>query len=243
MILNINSKAAVVHTNRMEKMHRSVIPIAIRGTLNKAAFNLKQVTMPVSAAKHFEHRKPNFFKANSKVKMATGFAVGEMRAIAGFVSTGLKENHWAVTELEQQEYGGIITNRGFVPLDSARQSDSHSKPIRPNSRLKNIKSISNVRNAKGRSRKEKFIKTAIHVGKGGFMIGGLSKQMLYKIEEIRRDNGKMVIKKKALYSYEPGRGVNIDATSFMREATNNSAANLEKFYIEEANRQFAKLPK
>ncbi|KKN42121.1 hypothetical protein LCGC14_0716250, partial [marine sediment metagenome] len=74
-ILNVNTDEVVRYSNKLEKLHRSAFPIAIRGTLNNAAFDVKQKTMPVSAEKEFVNRQPNFFKANSKVNMAKGFNV------------------------------------------------------------------------------------------------------------------------------------------------------------------------
>lgn len=238
--ININSKAVVAFTNKLEKMRKSDLPLAIRGTLNKAAFNVKQVSMPHSAETHFEKRKPNFFKANSKVQMANGFEVKSMRSVVGFVSTNLEYNNYAVQELEQQEHGGYIPRRSFVPTDEARAGGSHSKPVRPNTRLKSIRNIVKASDMSGSSRRQKFIKAALKAGKGGFVLAGLRKPMLYMIQGIERENGRTVITKKAIYSYQDGRAVKIGSTSFMREATLNSASRLERYFIEEAKRRILK---
>ncbi|KKL54819.1 hypothetical protein LCGC14_2261580, partial [marine sediment metagenome] len=84
-ILNVNTDKVVVFSNKLEKLHRSAFPIAIRGALNNAAFDVKKNTMPVSAEKEFTIRRKNFFKANSRVNMAKGFNVRTMQAMIGFV--------------------------------------------------------------------------------------------------------------------------------------------------------------
>ena len=106
MILNINNDKTVIFTNTLEKLHRSALPVAIRGALNKAAFDLKQKTMPESADKAFVNRSKNFFKANSRVAMAKGFDIGSMKSVTGFTEGRLRgSNNFAVQDLEQQELG------------------------------------------------------------------------------------------------------------------------------------------
>lgn len=237
---NINSSAVVVLTNKLEKLRKSALPNAIRNTLNSAAFDVKQKTMPVTSHKHFIHRKPNFFIANSKVIMAQGYDIKTMRATVGFTPTNAKYNNFAVNELEQQEHSGTIQHRTFVPLDQARSGESHSSQILPSNRLKTIKKI--IDTAKGqtfRNKKEQFIKAAIHAGKGGFVIGNFGKKTLFRITGVKRDkNGKTIISRKAIYSYDKGRGVKIKkATHFFREASLISANRINGFFAREAQRQ------
>jgi len=240
--LRIDNSDVKAFTKKLEQMHRSALPGAIRGTLNAAAFDVKQKTMPVSADKHFEHRKPNFFKANSKVVVANGWNVDAMKATVGFTPTGTKYNNYAVLELEQQEHGGIIHKRTLVPTDEAREGKTNSGEVAARSRLTNINAIRFAENQRGVNRRQKFLLSAIKAGKGGFVVAGLNKQMLYRIEALKRDGRKTIVRSKALYSYRKGRSVKIRrATAFMKEASLNSASKLEMFYIQEANRQFQKL--
>lgn len=87
------------------------------------------------------------------------------------------------------------------------------------------------------------MRAAHKAGRGGYVIAGLRKPMLYRIESISRKYGRTFIKQKPLYSFAQGRSVKIDRTSFMREASLNSANRLERFYIEEAQRRIAKMAK
>lgn len=243
VILKIDSKELIGFTNRLEKMRRYDLPLAVRGTLNKAAFNLKQVSMPASAAKHFEKRKPNFFKANSRVQMAGGFKVNEMKSVVGFVSLAAKENYKSVLELKQQEHGGTIGDRDFIPMDDARTGESSSKMVAAPNRIKkiNLGSVVHAKDMKGGSRKQKFLAAAVKAGRGGYVTSGLKRQILRRINSVRYIKGKTVVKSKALYDYDKNRSVKIESTYFMREASLQSASRLNQYYIQEAQRRFAKL--
>lgn len=232
----------MVFANRLEKFRKSALPNAIRGTLNSLAFDVKQRTMPVSADKHMEKRKPNFFKANSKVLMARSGDIKTMKAVVGFVSSNATYNNFAVRELEQQEFGGSIPKRTFVPLDFSRSGQGNSGQVLPSNRLKTLKNIINSANAKGRNAREKFIKSAIHAGKRGYVIGNIgTRQTLFRVNSIKRDkSGKTIIGKTPLYSFQHGRSVKIKkSTHFMREASYKSMKKGSAFFIREAKRQLS----
>jgi hypothetical protein len=194
--------------------------------------------MPVSADKHFVKRKPNFFKANSKVVMAQGFDIKTMKSVVGFTPSNAKYNNYAVDELEQQEHSGTINKRTFVPLDLARSGGSNTSQILPSNRLKVIKKIVDSTKSKGRNRKEQFIRAAIFAGKKGFVIGNLGKQTLFRINSIKSVGGKTIIGKTPIYSFKQGRSVRIrKATHFMREASYRSAQKINKYFAREAQKQ------
>lgn len=199
--------------------------------------------MPRTAAATFEKRQPNFFKANSHVDMATGFDVKGMRATVGFISTSLRgDNNYSVRELEQQEYGGKIPKRTFIPLNSARVGESHSRLVKPENRLTNIKNIIKSESANGNSSKAKFIAAVFKAGRGGYVIGNIGpKYKLYRVLEAGKGEGKMKIRIKPLYSVMIGRAVGIHKTGFMQRASLDSASRLYIYYASEANRQIQRL--
>lgn len=238
--ININNDEVVVLTNKLEKLHRSALPVAIRGTLNSAAFDVKQKTMPKSAERNFVNRNRNFFKANSRVEMATGFNVDTMKSTIGFVTSRLRGSDQAIEDLEEQEFGGTIKGRSFIPMDTARGGNK-ARAVRPGNRLSKIRNIVNAAKAKGKTKKEKFIKSVIHAGKGGYVLGNNNPRTLYKITSIIRRGNLMIVKKKPLYSFEEGRSVKVSRTGFMKSATLRSANKLNDFYIKEANRQIKRL--
>jgi len=240
MVLKIDSSAAVSFTNKLEKLHRSALPNAIRGALNKAAFDVKQRTMLQSAERTFIIRQKNFFKANSRVDMATGWNVNQMQSTVGFVEQGLSgENNYAVDDLEQQERGGTIHSRSFVPTDVAR-GGSNAKPVRPGNRLSGINKIVNSNHGTG-TRKERFIKAAVFAGVGGYVIGNSEKKILWRIDAITKRGAGVKIRMKPIYSFEENRDVKVKATGFMRTASLESGSKMDDFYIQEAKRQIEKL--
>lgn len=236
--INVNTDATVAFTNRLERMGRSDFPIAARNTLNKAAFDVKMNTMPKNAKRKFVNRSPNFFKANSRVEMATGFNVRGMKATVGFLENNLQgQNNFAVKDLEQQEHGGKIAKKSFIPVNSAR--GGKTKMVRPANRLSRITNIVDAKNAKGATDAQKFIKSVYHAGKGGVVLSKYrNKQILWRVNSLNRKNGKL--KLTPLYTFKKGRSVSVNDTHFMRIASLLSAGKLEKFYIEEAKKRLAK---
>lgn len=245
MFLNINTDAAVVFTNKLEQMHRSALPSAVRGALNKTAFNLKTETMPRNANAVFENRQPNFFKANSKVEPAKGFDLKSMQATVGFIEAGLKGgNNFSVKDLEQQEHGGAIDKKSFIPMKPARVGATDAKPVRPGNRLSGIRKIVNARNAKGVNAGQRFVKSAIHAGKGGYVLSEYKgMEILWRVNSLNRiSNGfRNSFKLTPMYSFKEGRAVSVKGTGFMKKSSLESEKQMEKFYIEEAQRQIKKL--
>jgi len=241
MRLNINTAAVVSYTNKLEKMHRSALPVAIRGALNSAAFDVKQKTMPFTAKAEFEQRNRTFFKANSRVVMAKGFNTKTMKSLVGFTENKLKGgDNFAVKDLAQQEHGGKIDKKSFIPTDEAR-GGSATKAVRPMNRLSRINKVVNASKSSGGSLKQRFLKAAIRAGKGGHVLGNFPNQKLYKITSIQKRAGKLKIRTKALYSFKPGRSVRVKATHFMRTASLMSGNKIDQFFIKEATRQFERL--
>jgi hypothetical protein len=224
---NINTDAAVVLTDRLEQLHRSALPTAIRQTLNSAAFDVKKITMLLESSQVFEQRNKSFLKAKSKVMMAKGFNLKSMRALVGFV--GANKNQ-AVDDLEKQERGGTISSRSFIPIDTARISKSQNKAVKKSNRIGSIRNIDRVKS------KKLFIKQAVKTGVGGYII---YKGTLFQVKSISRGDVKLL----PLFSYEANRSVQVSATYFMKRATIASAEKMNRFYVEQANKQIKRLRK
>jgi hypothetical protein len=240
MKLNIDTNNVVAFTNKLERIHRSALPVAIRSALNKVAFDVKQNTMPKSADAAFKNRVPNFFKANSRVEMATGFDIGKMKSVVGFTSQSLTgSSNYAVNDLEQQEHGGSIKHRSFIPTNTAR-GGNEARPVRPGNRLSSIKNIIHSNTGSGNQR-QNFIAAVKKAGVGGFVIGNNSKKILWRIDGIAVVRGRLKIRKKPIYTFEEGRSVNVRATGFMQRASYQSSEKLEDFYVAEAKRQIERI--
>lgn len=238
VVLNVNTDELVGLTNKLEKLHKSAFPVAVRSALNSAAFDVKQRTMPATSMQTFENRQKNFFKATSRVDMAKGFDAMTMRSTVGFVSSGKNQ---AVDDLEQQERGGQIGGRSFVPIDSARTSGSHARNVQKKNRISVMPNVVNAQRAKGVNAKQRFVKSVMFAGKGGNVLSEWKgKMILWRVNSLNRDsNGRF--KLSALYSYAKGRSVKVKATSFMKRASMKSATRMDDFFIVEANKQIKRL--
>lgn len=235
---HVNTDSSVILANRLERISRSAFPVAVRTVLNKAAFDVKQNTMLKTSAQKFEIRQKNFFKANSRVEMAKGFSVNTMQSQVGFISNRLKgSQNYAVKDLEAQESGGTIKKKSFIPLTSAR--GGKNKLVKPGFRLGSIKKIVQTKDIEGKSEREKFVKSVIHAGVGGHVISNFSgKKTLWRINTLNPITKKF--KAVPLYSFRKGRSVHVDNTSFMKTASKFSAKKMEKWFDDEARKQFFK---
>lgn len=245
--LNINTDAVVKFTNILEGMKKSALPNAVRGSLNNAVFDVKTNTMPTKAGQAFIKRSPNFFKANSSFEKASGWDIAKMEARVGFTSDKLQGgNNYAVKDLEQQESGGVIGGRSFIPLKDARQGGNYNKLVKPNARLGKImaKNMVRRRDAKGASWGQQMIKSAVHVGVGGLILteqfhkgkgGGI-----LLVKKIERKGSDMKIKTELLYSVKKNRKINVKPRHFMSHAALLSGTKIEAYFIKEAQREIAK---
>lgn len=247
MILNVDTRDTVVMTNKLERLHRSAFPLAVRGALNKAAFNAKQKTLLDVTNKTFTNRSKNFFKANSRVKMAQGLDVRNMVSEVGMVEGKLRgDTNYAVKDLAQQEVGGSIGGRSFIPISKgARVSGSYSKNVKSSSRIGNrLGSIVDSNKTQGKTKAQKYVFAAYKAGRGGFVIGnrgnGVSR-IVFEIRGLKKVKGFTRIKSIPVYSYKKNRKVKVGATHFMQRSGELSGRQMAKFYNEEGQRQINRL--
>lgn len=236
-VLDVNMDAVVVFSNKLEKLNKTAFPKAVATALNSAAFDVKQNTMLKSSKKAFIERQRNFFRANSRVEMAKGMNVNNMQSIVGFRDLG--GSNFAVDNLEQQEYGGKINGKSFIPLDAARAGRSYKKKVTKRNRIgkSSRQPIVSSRRAKGVNPGQRFIKSVHFVGRGGFV---LSEQgILWRVNSLKRTRSGS-LKLTAIYDYKKGRKVNVKAKGFMRKASIESGEKLEEYFIKAAKTQFNK---
>lgn len=242
-LLIIYTKPALEYARQLKEMSRSSFPVAIRTSLNSAAYDVKKNTLQRSADAHFVKRSANFFKANSRVVQAQGFDIRTMEATVGMVESSLKlgGNNYAVKDLESQEFGGNINRKSFIPLNTSRSGKSNNKSVALKNRLSSINRIVDARKAKGVNDKQKFVKSVLHAGAGGYVLSKWKdKMILWRVNSLYRTaDGKF--KLTPLYSYEEARSVSVKATGFMRTAANESAKKIPDFFVLEAKKQIAKL--
>lgn len=240
---NINTDASVIFANKLEKLHRSGLPLAIRGTLNDAAFEVKKNAMPKYTKETFEERRRNFFKANSKVEGAQGFDINRMQSTVGFLSSGLHSpsTNYAVRDLKEQEEGGNIGGRSFKPLPDARIGKTMSGNVRPNNRISQILKSGNVvdvKDSKGADWSQRSIRASLHAGKGGYVLGG---KILWRVSSITRVGRNIRFEKEKLYSFTKSGTAKVHATGFMKKASLEVQKEMEMFFRIQANKQIQRL--
>jgi hypothetical protein len=237
-------RAVRQYGDRLIAVSRSAYPVVIRQTLNSTAYDQKQRTMP-AATNIFTQRKQSFFKANSKVVAAQGFDINTMVAVVGFAPKAGDKSH-AVEDLEQQEHGGEIGNRAFVPLAAARTSRSWNRMVKANLRLAQInEQMVDSRNVKmkrkystGKNKRQQWIKSAIYAGKGGLVLGTDRKKgsrLLLYINSVHRlkgnrsgrTKGDTVINATPVYQVKRGRKVMVHGRNFMEKASMASAETMQ----------------
>lgn len=237
--LEIDTHEVAEYSKKLAQLHRSAFPNAVRNTLNSAAFDVKKNTLPKVSGHKFQNRTPNFFKAFSRVEMAKGFDLKTMASVVGMMEQGLKgSNNYAVKDLEQQETGGRIGGKSFIPLNSARVGRSNKRNVQPKNRISNIRGLVSVSDAKGSGKGQRFIKSVVHAGAGGYVL--TERGYVLRVDSLRRIKNRWRFKLTALYSYRNNRSVTVRKTQFMEHSARISAKKMPIFYKFEANKQFKK---
>lgn len=250
MIYEIDSSAVDKYAEKLATLHKSALPTAIRNTLNKAAFNVKQGTLADSAKKNFINRDKNFFKANSTVKMATGWDIAKMQSEVGMYEDRLcnKSTNYAVKDLEQQEHGGVITNKTFIASKAARTGNSTNKMVRRQLSVDNVadaaikvnrihtRTSKNGKKVKVKNSREQFVVAVHKAGKGGFVMTDNAIIRVNSLNKTRNGSFKLSL----LYSKKKGRSVKVKATHFMEEAAMKAAKGMPKAFERAAEFQIKK---
>lgn len=216
MRLNVNTDALIGLTARLEGMHRSAFPSAVRNTLNDAAFEAKK-NIPETARGKFTIRQQNLFRTFSGVNKAAGFDVNRMKSQVGLDASKPKSDE-LIEGLSAQETGGTIQGRKLIAHDKARIGSSNAKKVSRKNLLSNIRSF---------SKKGKRVKGSKYV---------LIKQSAAKGTLFEANKGKL----KPLYNYINNRARNLKKRSFILPAALKASKRMDAFYIKNANRQFQK---
>lgn len=226
------------HAQKLREISRSAFPSAVRQTLNDAVYDVKTNTMLEQTRKDFVNRQDNFFKANSSFEKAEGFNVSSMKSTIGFVEKGLKgQNNRAIQDLEDQEAGGNIEKKSFIPMATARTSASVRSLVRPNARLAKIKNVVKASQMGFSNPKSNFIVAAHKAGKGGYFI---SKNTLWRVNKLNPTKSND-LGLTPLYNYRENRSVRVDATHFMRDASLKTADKLDNMFLKNAEKQINKV--
>lgn len=241
---NVNTDAAIELTVKLGKLHKSAFPVAVRGTLNKAAFETKKLA-PKVANQKFITRDKKFFKNFTKYDKAKGFDLRRMEAVAGVDGAGKKSK--VAEGLEQQELGGVVKGRKLVPMDSGRGSGSHMKRVSKKNRFgaNKGKTARPRGNYKGPA-ESRFIAKVMSAKKKGaetVVISGGGRGTMYRIYNTRRlkTNNHLKIRLKPIYHYRNTKDSPVPKTPFMEPSAKMIQKRMPAFYKENAEKQFKRL--
>jgi hypothetical protein len=235
MFLQYDGKEVLNFAHKLNNVHRSALPNAVRFTLSDAAFEVKKTTLQQEAQDSFINRRPSFFKKFSGVQKATGWNIRNMEASVGML---IDPGTQATQDIEVQETGGSITRKQIM-LPGARVSKSGNKPV--SSKYKAIGGF-----------KDRTAVTKKDYVKGAFAAENKKKpdHLRYKsdsgkgyiieVSKITRTKERLKIKSKVLASFDPDRKLHINATPFVQRASMKTANRLTGLFKKNAIHQLRK---
>lgn len=244
-MLNVNTDANIILTNKLERLNKQAFPAAVRSTLNDAAFISKKQNILESAQRNMKVRNPSFFRKFTGVDRAKGWNVESMRATVGFINTDPdpKKGQKAIEGMESNEFGGV-DRTGAMYMKKTRTSNSAMRLVRRKARFdkSNIakgtssklrtKKLANISNAFASAKENK--PTFIETSKGKFLV---------QVRSITTNSGhsKLKIKMDFLMRSRKNHAAKAKATHFNREAAMKTQKEIEGFYNTNATYQFNKV--
>ena len=241
--MNVNTDAAIILTAKLERMHRSAMPNAIRSSLNDAAFEMKKKNILGSAKLNMKVKNAMFFKKFTGVNKATGFNVDSMYSEVGFINTDPNpiKGKKAIEGMESNEVGGSDST-GSMYLGKARGQNSLKRKVKVASRYDRSKLAKKHIGHKNNSsalalissfeeRKPVFIRAksgigyVVQVNKIDYEPGGKNRKI--SVDFLMRSRNKKPAKAKA--------------THFNREAAIKTSKQIDEFYLKNATYQFNKV--
>lgn len=248
-VLHVNSDQLAALSNKLEKLGSTTLPNVVRRSLNAAALDMKQSTLPESARRSFVTRDENFIKAKSRVNYAKGKLINDLRAEIGMLPGKSRGKSDAVDNLQEQEYGGNIEHRSWVPNDSIREGGTRTGKLLAKNRLGKMKGKVFVKaeDSPEKRLKQKWIRSAIYakktLGNNAFVLGNewRGRQTLSRIDNIIYGSGGIKIERTPIYSFKKGRNVSVKGTRFVKRAAHESKLKIEDVFITEARKRFERV--
>lgn len=241
--IGISTKGLEKYKKDLQKMHKSSYPIAVRNTLNNAAFDMKKDTFQKSAKKNFKGLKsPQFFKRFSGVDKAKGFDVKSMKSKMGLVNMGNKAARKAIEEMPKHEVSGIVQD-GFAYLKAARSGNNLNKFVRKANYYDKSKVVTGrSKQARGKgTRKSKFVARAFraHAEKKPFFMNSMRGNFLVYVTSIKK-KGRDEVKINSRLLMKQRGAVRIKANHFVSEAGQDTQKKMPKLYQDEFGKQLKK---
>jgi len=255
MKLDVNTKASIQLTAKLEKLHKSAFPSAVRNTLNEVADNHKKLIPKVAKHKFKNERNKTFFRAITNYEKATGFDVNKMTATSGLNQNALGGKASKIIDnLEKQENGGKIKGRNLLAGKDSRVGGGYGGKVKSRARFEKNE-VHDSTNAfkyqlsKTGSRKSAYISavaSAVKNGSKNFLLKGGRKGkmsgMVYSIASAKTNvrTRKTSIKTKKLYGYISDNTFITKKHNFISDSRRMVIKKIDKIYVQKAEFQFKK---
>lgn len=212
MKLDVNTDSAIQLTAKLEKLHKSAFPSAVRNTLNDVAFETKKL-IPKKAEGNFTIRQKNLFKRMSLVQKAQGWNVNGMSS-----KVGLDGSKGSLSDgLEKQETGGNLQGRKLTPHNMGRISGNYAKKLKVKNQFSKIDKIGT---SKRRVKGSKYFR--IDKGSKGTVFEKVGKRIT------------------PIYNYRSNPITKLKKQPFIEPSAKESIKQMEMLYKKNANFQFKK---
>ena len=236
MRIKIKSNDIAIMANRIDRMHKSDLPIAVRSTLNNMAFRMQKTEIAKSAERTFDYKRTNVVRNLSYATKATGFDIKRMRSISGIRE--LPNRQRVARGLAAQEVGGRIEGKSTPKLGA--RGGSPSNKVRRANKLSSNNTI-NARN----KRRNKYIATAVMAKQTGsfLIIATRSGSAVARVSRItRKKNGAINIRLRWMYQlHDDNKEIKRSNTKkFMKKAYLVTMTGFNAEFHKQAHRRLSK---
>lgn len=252
--IKIDSSELKKYEKKLNDLHRSAFPNAVRSTLNDAAFLHKSEISP-TAAKSFDNtRNKSLFKKITGVDKATGWNIDQMKATSGINKRGLSGKASRVADnIQGVNDGTKVKTTKLVPHLRNRYSQKLSGRVRKDGFKSDVDFFDATNGFKLSMRKTKNRAAAFRIsmyytlksGKQAMLLKGGRKGkvdgMVYHINRfssVKTKKSKYVATK--LYSYKRNNESDVKQNDFIEQALKKPIQQIPNLFQKNAEYQIKK---
>lgn len=228
--VNIDTSSFAEYTQKLRRLHRRELPLAIRNTLIDVMVETKRL-IPISAKRKFIIRNKAFFKAFTGFKKADGFDISKMNSRVGILSDKGGKGSKISEGLKAQEKGGTTNGRKLISTDLARTGNSNKGKVRQKNRFQNQSGFE-------KATKKDFIRKIYRAKKSGknVLLKNGSKGTVFKIGELssNRRTGKTKFNLTPIFTYRNTKKVNLRERGFIKEASLLASRKMPEMFVKQA---------
>jgi curved DNA-binding protein CbpA len=224
----------------LNKLHRAVLPNAVRFTLNDLAFDVKKNTLIPAVDKTMILRNQPFFKKYSGVDKASGYEINKMYSEVGFIPSGNATE--SVERLKQQDEGGTLQDRNMVPLDKSRIGSTLKGKVRGANYMNKIKLAGHVTKGDKQGLIRGVTRSRISSGGAGKGVSIIYGEILYEIlgyKRLRKTNS-IKLNIKPIYSYKKNRKITVKPHRFISKSAMESSNKCQELFNKNLQTQISK---